>query len=149
MPAFKSLKTKGVAGGPLGLSDHHPQSFASRMANMSVRREQEKIVRSNVGQGASTSVGNKAPLKSKFDPKEGDGDNKDREVPTAKSDPTLRAQGAGLRRASRGSRQGLQRRPGRRSVTQTGPRWQTEIMAQQGIRGNLSRGGAPWCFVLC
>lgn len=74
MPAFKSLKTKGVAGGPLGLSDHHPQSFASRMANMSVQREQEKIVRSNVEQGVSTSVGHKAPLKSKFDPKEGDGD---------------------------------------------------------------------------
>lgn len=74
MPAFKSLKTKGVAGGPLGLSDHRPQSFASRMANMSVQREQEKIVRSNVEQGVSTSVGNKAPLKSKFDPKEGDGD---------------------------------------------------------------------------
>lgn len=74
MPAFKSLKTKGVAGGPLGLADHHPQSFASRMANMSVQREQEKIVRSNVEQGVSTSVGNKAPLKSKFDPKEGDGD---------------------------------------------------------------------------
>lgn len=102
MPAFKSLKTKGVAGGPLGLSDHHPQSFASRMANMSVRREQEKIVRSKVEQGVSTSVGNKAPLKSKFDPREGDGDKKDRDVPTAKSDPALRAQGAGLRRASRG-----------------------------------------------
>lgn len=76
MSASKPMKMEGTpAGNPLDVSGHHPQSFASRMAKMPVQQEQEKVARpmsSYVERRVSKSVDNKAPLKSKFDPKVGD-----------------------------------------------------------------------------
>ncbi|KAK0753696.1 hypothetical protein B0T18DRAFT_452966 [Schizothecium vesticola] len=76
MSAFKPLKTKSaVGGGPSDLSSHHPKSFASRMAQITLDQEKQKVIQpssSNVGQEAAKSVDNKAPLNPNFDTKVSD-----------------------------------------------------------------------------
>jgi len=94
MSAFKPLKTKGtVEREPLDISGHHPQSFASRMAQITLDQEKQMVIQpssSNVGQEFAKSVDNKAPLKPKFDPKRSD---KDPRQFAASSDVACRSKG--------------------------------------------------------